>query len=69
MRHSIQRQADKRVTVAVTLLTVVLALLGSQQLAGAGGASPSDLRDIAYQAAPFGTLAGQLQQAGSGRPR
>ena len=69
MRHSFHRQTDKRVPVAVTLLAAVLALLGSQQLARGGGASPSGLRDIAYQSAPFGTLAGEHQQASSGRPR
>ena len=69
MPHSFNRQTDKRVPVAVTLLAAVLALLGSQQLSRGGGASPSGLRDIAYRAAPFGTLAGEQPQAVSRSPR
>ena len=69
MDRNLQSRTDRRVKVAVGLLAAVLALLGSQQLARGGGASPAGLGDIAYQAAPFGTLAGEHQQAGSERPR
>ena len=69
MNRSFDNRADKRVSIAVSLLAAVLALLGSQQLSRGGIGLPSDLGDIAYRAAPFGTLAGEHQQAGSGRPR
>ena len=69
MNRNLQSRTDKRVSVAVGLLAAVLALLGSQQLSRGGIALPSGLGDIAYRAAPFGTLAGEHQQAGSGRPR
>ncbi len=67
MNRSFDNRADRRVSIAVSLLAAVLALLGSQQLSRGG--LPSDLGDIAYRAAPFGTLAGEQQQASSGRPR
>ena len=69
MNRGFHRQADKRVRIAVTLLASVLALLGSQQLPRTGGTSPTTLRDIAYRAAPFGTLAGEPAQAVSRSPR
>ena len=69
MNRGFHRQTDKRVGIAITLLASVLALLGSQQLARTAGTSPAGLRDIAYRAAPFGTLAGEQPQAVSGRPR
>ena len=69
MNRNSRSRIDKRVPVAVGLLAAVLALLASQQLSRGGVALPSDLRDIAYRAAPFGTLAGEHQQVVSGRPR
>jgi hypothetical protein len=69
MNRKLQNRTEKRVSVAVGLLAAVLALLGSQQLSRGGSALPSDLGDIAYRAAPFGTLAGEHQQASSGRQR
>lgn len=69
MNRGVQRQTDKRVGIAVTLLASVLALLGAQQLPRTAGTSPTTLRDIAYRAAPFGTLAGEHQQAASESPR
>ena len=69
MAHSFHRRGDRRVGIAVTLLASVLALLGSQQLPRAVGTSPTALRDIAYRAAPFGTLAGEQPQAVSRSPR
>jgi hypothetical protein len=67
MNRSFDNRADRRVSIAVSLLAAVLALLGSQQLSRGG--LPSGLGDIAYRAAPFGTLAGEQQQASSGRQR
>lgn len=69
MSRNLQNRTDKRVSVAVGLLAGVLALLGSQQLTRGAPALPSDLGDIAYRAAPFGTLAREHQQASSGRQR
>ena len=69
MNRNLQNRTDKRVSVAVGLLTAVLALLGSQQLAQGGLSLPSGLGTIAYRAAPFGTLAGERQQAVSRSPR
>jgi hypothetical protein len=69
MNRNLQNRTDKRVSVAVSLLAAVLALLGSQQLSRGGIAQPADLGEIAYRAAPFGTLAGEHQQASSGRQR
>lgn len=69
MNRSFDNRADRRVSVAVSLLAAILTLLGSQQLSRGGIPLPSDLGDIAYRAAPFGTLAGERQQASSGRPR
>lgn len=69
MNHGFHKRGDRRVGIAVTLLASVLALLGSQQLPRAAGTSPATLRDIAYRAAPFGTLAGEQPQAVSESPR
>lgn len=69
MNRNLQDRADKRVPIAVSLLAAVLALLGSQQLSRGAPALPPDLGDIAYRAAPFGALAGEHQQASSGRQR
>ena len=69
MNRKLQSRTDKRVSVAVGLLAAVLALLGSQQLPRGAPALSSGLGDIAYRAAPFGTLAGERQQARSGRQR
>ena len=69
MNRGFHRQTDKRVRIAVTLLASVLALLGSQRLPRTVGTPPTTLRDIAYRAAPFGTLAGEQPRAVSRSPR
>ena len=69
MNRSFDNRADKRISVAVGLLAAVLALLGSQQLSRGGLTLPPDLGDIAYRAAPFGTLAGEHQKVAPGRQR
>ncbi len=69
MNSKVDNRADRRVSVALSLLAAVLALLGSQQLSRGGIALPSGLGDIAYRAAPIGTVVGEHQQANSGRQR
>lgn len=69
MTRAFHNRTDRRIGIAAGLLSGVLAVLASQQLSRAGSISAAGLGDIAYRAAPFGSLSGEHQQVASGRQR